>query len=49
MGYLRGQRQTVWFVTSLLEEKSYPASEIVGLYGTRWRIETLFREVKIHL
>jgi len=47
--HVRGQRQTVWFVTSLLEEKSYPASEIVALYGARWRIETLFREVKIHL
>jgi len=27
----------------------YPACEIVELYGKRWRIETLFREVKINL
>ncbi len=46
---IRGQRQTVWFVTSLLDNKDYPAAEIVGLYGCRWRIETLFREVKINL
>ncbi len=45
----RGQRQTVWFVTSLLDDKAYPALEIVGLYGCRWRIETLFRGVKINL
>ena len=45
----RGQRQTVWFVTSLLDNKNYPAAEIVGLYGCRWRIETLFREVKVNL
>lgn len=46
---IRGQRQTVWFVTSLLDDQKYPAAEIVGLYGRRWRIETLFREVKINL
>ena len=46
---IRGKRQTVWFVTSLLDDKAYPAGEIAGLYGCRWRIETLFREVKINL
>lgn len=43
------RRKTVWFVTSLLDEKLYPAKEIVGLYGKRWRIETLFKEVKVNL
>jgi hypothetical protein len=46
---IRGQRQTVWFVTSLLDDQAYPAADIVALYGCRWRIETLFREVKINL
>jgi hypothetical protein len=45
----RGQRKTVWLVTSLLDEKLYPAKEVTVLYGKRWRIETLFREVKINL
>ncbi len=46
---VRGQHRVVWFVTSLLDAKCYPAAEIVELYGRRWRIETLFREVKINL
>ena len=45
----RGQRKTIWLVTSLLDGKVYPAKEIVLLYSKRWRIETLFREVKINL
>lgn len=44
----RGERKAVWLVTSLLDNKLYPACEIVHLYGKRWRIETLFREVKIN-
>jgi hypothetical protein len=45
----RGERKVVWLVTSLLDNERYPCSEIVELYGKRWRIETLFREVKIDL
>jgi hypothetical protein len=45
----RGQRKSIWFATSLLDNKLYPAREIAQLYGRRWRIETLFREVKINL
>jgi len=45
----RGQRKMIWFVTSLLDDRLYPAREIALLYGKRWRIETLFREVKINL
>ena len=45
---VRGQRKAVWFVTSLLDNKKYPANEIVELYAGRWRIETLFRQVKIN-
>lgn len=46
---MRGRRQVVWFVTSLLDPIRYPADEIIALYARRWRIETLFREVKITL
>ena len=46
---IRGRRHNVWFVTSLLDARQYPAAEIVALYARRWRIETLFREVKITL
>lgn len=44
---IRQQRQTIWLVTSLLDSHAYPAREIVALYGRRWRIETLFKELKI--
>jgi hypothetical protein len=46
---IRGRRQTVWFTTSLLDPVRYPADQIIALYAQRWRIETLFREVKITL
>lgn len=46
---IRGRRQTVWFVTSLLDPDRYPADQIIALYAWRWRIETLFRELKIPL
>jgi len=46
---IRGRRQTVWFATSLLDPVRYPAEQVVALYARRWRIETLFREVKISL
>jgi len=46
---VRGRRQTVWFVTSLLDPVRYPAEQIIELYAWRWRIETLFRELKILL
>ena len=46
---VRGKLQTVWLVTSLLDTELYPLKEIVTLYAHRWRIETLFRELKISL
>lgn len=45
----RAGRETLWLVTSLLSDKDYPAAEIVALYTKRWRIEGLFRELKITL
>lgn len=46
---IRGKRRVIWLVTSLLDDKRYPAAEVVELYGRRWRIETLFRELKVRL
>jgi len=46
---IRGRRQTVWFITSLLDPVRYPAEQIIELYAWRWRIETQFRELKILL
>lgn len=46
---IRGRRQTVWFVTSLVDSDRYPAEQIIALYAWRWRIETQFRELKILL
>lgn len=44
---IRGKRWHGWFVTSLLDAVAYPADELVGIYGRRWRIETLIRAVKL--
>ena len=33
-------------LTSLMDAKAYPASEIVQQYEERWRIETSYREIK---
>jgi hypothetical protein len=46
---IRGKRTVLWLVTSLLDPVQYPAAEIAALYLRRWRIETLFREVKVQL
>ena len=46
---VRGKRQTVWFVTSLLDAKTYPADQIAQVYLRRWRIETLLRQVKVRM
>jgi putative transposase len=46
---VRGRYKKIWLVTSLLDDKRYPAAEIVTLYGRRWRIETVFEQLKIHL
>jgi len=45
---IRGQRKEIWFATSLLDNRKYPAKAIVELYGRRWRIETFFREFKVN-
>jgi IS4 transposase len=45
----RGRTETLWLVTSLLDAESYPAAEIIQLYARRWRIETLFKELKVNM
>jgi Transposase DDE domain len=35
--------------TTLLDEQTYPASELLTLYRERWEVETLFREIKSYL
>ncbi|MFC1672437.1 IS4 family transposase [Planctomycetota bacterium] len=46
---VRGKQKTAWLVTSLLDAKNYPAAEIAEIYSRRWRIETLFKAVKIEM
>jgi hypothetical protein len=46
---IRGRLRTIWLVSSLLDADCYPAEEIVKLYARRWRIETLFGELKIEM
>lgn len=46
---IRGRRKVIWLATSLLDAQRYPAQEVVALYARRWRMETLFREMKTAL
>jgi hypothetical protein len=46
---IRGRQTTLWLVTSLLDAKKYPATEIKDLYKKRWKVETLIEEIKIWL
>lgn len=46
----RGHRtQTVWLVTSLLDQAAYPIESLGELYFQRWGVELHFREIKITL
>ncbi len=45
---IRGKYKTIWLVTSLLDAQLYPADEIAQLYLKRWRIETLFGQLKVN-
>jgi len=45
-----GQRShTVTLATTLLDEALYPKADVAQLYGTRWRVETRFSELKTTL
>ena len=39
----------ITLVTTLLDEKKYPASAICELYLKRWRVELYFRDIKVML
>lgn len=43
-----GDQQEHRFITNLLDEKQYPAREMVLLYHERWEIELVFDEEKTH-
>ncbi|MEN6426628.1 MAG: IS4 family transposase [Phycisphaerales bacterium] len=46
---IRGRQQTIWLATSLLDAQRYPAAEVVAVYARRWRIETVFEQLKVRL
>lgn len=46
---VRGQRETFWIVTSLLDSDQYPAHEIQSWYKKRWKVEGLIEELKVWL
>jgi IS4 transposase len=46
---IRGKKETLLLVSSLVDPKKYPAREIRSLYRKRWRAETLIEELKIWL
>ncbi len=46
---IRGQRETFWIVTSLLDPEQYPAHEIQAWYKKRWKVEGLIEELKVWL
>jgi Transposase DDE domain len=41
-------RETMVLMTTLLDEKEWPAERLVAMYERRWNIETWTRDVKIH-
>ena len=43
----RGPGGTGW-VTSLLDERAFPAAVLAAAYHERWEIETTLDEVKVH-
>lgn len=46
---VRGKKTAIWLVTSLLDNKKYPAEEIKLWYKRRWKVEGLIEEIKIAL
>jgi len=43
------RRRVIWLATSLLDAQTYPAQELLSLYGRRWRTETLLETLKLRL
>jgi hypothetical protein len=49
IGYQRRGFQPQVLLTSLLDPKAYPASEIVALYHERWEVELSYDEIKTEM
>lgn len=45
---LEAENRDICLVTSLLDAAEYPAAGIAEIYLQRWRIETLFRQLKVN-
>lgn len=45
----RGPVTTVRLWTSLLDWRTYPAAELLALYGRRWEQEVFYRELKVDM
>src|SRR5919206_474047 len=41
-------RETYRLITSLLDERAFPAQQLAATYHERWEIETALDEVKVH-
>jgi hypothetical protein len=41
-------RETYCLITSLLDERAFPAEQLAATYHERWEIETALDEVKVH-
>ena len=48
-GKIRGKKQELWILTSLLDALKYPKKEICHWYKKRWKVEPLIGELKIWL
>lgn len=43
---IRGRKQRVTLVTTLLDCQAYPAEKLIALYARRWNLELAFRHLK---
>ena len=46
---IRGKKEEIWIVSSLLDPRKYPATEIRILHKKRWKVEGLIEEIKLNL
>ncbi len=44
-----GRWMSVRLWTNLLDQKAFPAKELLNLYGMRWEHEIAYKQIKIHL
>jgi hypothetical protein len=46
---IRGRKQRITLVTTLLDAKAYPAAKLIALYARRWNLELSLRHLKTTL